>query len=112
MIKSFSDDEMQAALATSKQYVAVILTAGPNYSTDEATKIIWEHGRRNFALRADGQLDIVCPVTDDTTVRGIGILNTDLATAETIMTEDPAVQAGVLTYTLHPVRSFPGDQLH
>ena len=27
------------------------------------------------------------------------------------MDADPAVQAGVLTYELHPVRSFPGSSL-
>jgi hypothetical protein len=26
-----------------------------------------------------------------------------------IMDEDPAVQAGVFTYDVHPIRSFPGD---
>jgi hypothetical protein len=111
MTTPINDDTMRAELAISKEYVAVILSVGPQYGTPEAAKIIWEHGRRNFALRADGLLDIVCPVTDDSTVRGVEILNTDLATAQTVMNEDPAVQAGVLTYALHAVRSFPGDHL-
>ena len=28
-----------------------------------------------------------------------------------IMDEDSAVQAGVFTYAVHPIRSFPGDSL-
>lgn len=31
--------------------------------------------------------------------------------AQTVMNDDPAIQASVLTYALHPVRSFPGDHL-
>ena len=106
-----SDDEMRAGMANAKEYTGVILSAGPRYGTPEAPPIIWEHGRRNFGLRADGLLNIVCPVIDDTEVCGIGIFNTDLATAEQLMAEDPGVKAGVFTFRLHPVRSFPGDAL-
>ena len=28
-----------------------------------------------------------------------------------VMAEDPGVKAGVFTFRLHPVRSFPGDRL-
>ena len=28
-----------------------------------------------------------------------------------IMSADPAVRAGVLTYRIHPTRSFPGSRL-
>jgi hypothetical protein len=111
MISYVSDDEMRAGLATTKEYTAVILTAGPRYGTPEAAPIIWEHGRRNFGLRADGILNIVCPVTDDTEVCGIGILDADLVAAQELMAEDPGVKAGVFTFRLHQVRSFPGDRL-
>jgi hypothetical protein len=72
---------------------------------------VWEHGRRNYGLRADGLLSIVCPVMDDTDVCGIGIFNCDLDTTVALMEEDPGVIAGVFTYQAHPVRSFPGDSL-
>ncbi|MBO2450887.1 hypothetical protein J4573_27585 [Actinomadura barringtoniae] len=108
-----SDDEMRAGMATTKAYTAVILLPGPEYGTAEAAPIVWEHGRRNFGLRADGVLDIVCPVTDGGgEVCGIGIFNADLEATRAVMAEDPGVKAGVFTFTAYPVRSFPGDQLH
>ncbi len=73
--------------------------------------IIWEHGRRNFALRADGVLPIVCPVSDGSDVSGIGIFNASVEETKKIMDEDPGVQAGVFVYELHPCRSFPGSSL-
>jgi hypothetical protein len=44
-------------------------------------KIIWEHGRRNFALRIDVVLPIVCPFTDEGKVScacGMGIFNASI----------------------------------
>jgi hypothetical protein len=40
--------------------------AGPNRRMEGVDGIIWEHGRRNFSLRADGLLSIICPVGDGT----------------------------------------------
>ena len=68
------------SLATAKTYSLVILDPG---------------ARRNFQLRADGILRIVCPVNDD-------IFEA---------TPDPGVQAGIFTYEVHPCRGFPGDAL-
>jgi hypothetical protein len=106
-----TDDDMRAGMATTREYTAVLLYAGPNYATPEAGPIIWEHGRRNFGLRADGLLNVVCPVADDSNLCGIGIFDADAATTETLMAEDPGVRAGVFTFQVHPVRSFPGDRL-
>ncbi|GIF77773.1 hypothetical protein [Asanoa siamensis] len=106
-----SDDDMRAGLATTKPYTAVILRAGPKFGTPEAEPLVWEHGRRNFGLRADGALSIVCPVLDDTDVCGIGVFDRDLDATVAIMEEDPAVRAGVFTFTAHPTRGFPGDRL-
>ncbi|MFJ3339526.1 hypothetical protein [Streptomyces sp. NPDC086766] len=111
MTSPVSDDDMRRALAATKAYTAVILHQGPAYGTPDAGPVLWEHGRRNFALRTDGTLNIVCPVADDTTICGIGIMDTDIDTARALISEDPAVKAGILTFTLHPVRSFPGDRL-
>jgi hypothetical protein len=47
--------------------------AGPNRHMEGVDGIIWEHGRRNFSLRADGLLSIICPVGDGTQVAGVGI---------------------------------------
>ena len=106
-----TDEYMRRHIASAKNYCIVILKAGPNINKDGVESIIWEHGRRNFALRADGVLPIVCPVSDDSDVSGIGIFNASVEETRKIMDEDPGVQAGVFVYELHPCRSFPGSSL-
>jgi hypothetical protein len=108
---TITDELMRAQMATTRSYCAVILRAGPNRHTDGVEHVIWEHGRRNFSLRADGLLSIVCPVSDDTDVCGIGIFAVDPEEAVSIMDDDPGVRAGVFVYEVHPCRSFPGDAL-
>jgi hypothetical protein len=56
-------------------------------------------------------LSIVCPVTAETGVSGIGIFNASAEETKNIMDADPAVQAGIFVYDIHPCRSFPGDSL-
>ena len=102
---------MQELLASSRDYSLVVLTPGPNYRAPDADAIIWEHGRRNFELRAAGTLAIVGPVHDDSDLAGVGIFTTDVEATEAIMAADPAVAAGVLRMSVHPLRSFPGDAL-
>jgi hypothetical protein len=106
-----TDDTMRQALSHTRTYTLVILTTGPEYASPGARAIVWEHGRRNFALRAAGLLSIVCPVMDDTEVCGIGIFDADAAAVERIMAGDPGVVAGLFSYTIHPVRGFPGSVL-
>ncbi len=81
------------------------------HSRPGAEKIIWEHARRNFFLRARGLLPIVCPITDGGDLAGVGIFNADVDEVKSIMDQDPAVKEGVLVYEAHPCRSFPGDCL-
>jgi hypothetical protein len=106
-----SDEYMGEMLGQTKAYTAVFLKAGPNYNTSDALATIREHGRRNFALRAEGVLSIVCPVTDASEWSGVGIFAAPEDEVVRIMDADPGVQAGIFTYELHPVRSFPGDKL-
>lgn len=106
-----ADDFMRSMLATAKTYSLVILKAGPNRQTPGVETIVWEHARRNFQMRADGLLSIVCPVMDGSEVSGIGIFNAGVEETRALMEEDPGVQAGVFVYEIHPCRSFPGDSL-
>jgi hypothetical protein len=110
-VAEITDDYMRSSISLNKPYSFVLLNKGPNYGAPGSDKIIWEHGRRNFALRANGVLAIVCPVVDDSERCGIGIFNADPAAAVRLLEDDPGVQAGVFTYEVHPVRSFPGDSL-
>ncbi|GAC1619908.1 MAG: hypothetical protein NVS4B9_10760 [Ktedonobacteraceae bacterium] len=108
---TITDDFMQQMLAASKDYTIVILRVVPGKDQTEVKKIVWEHGRRNFVLRAAGLLPIICRVTDDSDVAGIGIFNASVEEVKKIMDEDPGVRAGVFIYEVHPSRSFPGDCL-
>ena len=108
---AISDEAMREALTKTKVYSVMILLAGPRRHEPESARIIWEHGRRNFELRAEGKLSIVCPVADGSNVCGLGIFNADTEETKRIMEGDPGVKAGVFTYEVHPCRSFPGDSL-
>jgi hypothetical protein len=108
---TITDELMRQRISATRNYCIVILKAGPKKNEEGAEKIIWEHGRRNFALRADGVLSIVCPISDGSNVSGIGIFNAPVEEVTKIMDEDPAVQAGVLIYETHACRGFPGDSL-
>ena len=108
---TITDELMRQRISATRNYCLVILKAGPKKNEEGAEKIIWEHGRRNFALRADGVLSIVCPISDGSNVSGIGIFNAPVEEVKKIMDEDPAVQAGVLIYETHACRGFPGDSL-
>ena len=106
-----TDEYMRQMLSETKNYCVVILKTTEKRSEPGAEKIIWEHGRRNFALRADGLLSIVCPFTDKSNIVGIGIFNADNGAVKTIMDEDPSIKEGIFTYEIHTCRSFPGDSL-
>jgi hypothetical protein len=108
---TITDEQMRALMPTTKEYTTVILKTGPEWEMERRDAIIWEHGRRNFALRAEGRLAIVCPVRDGSDVHGIGIFNLDVDQTREVMDGDPGVQAGVFTYEIHACRSFPGDAL-
>lgn len=85
--------------------------AAKNLNKPGTEEIIWEHRRRNFSIREEGKLSIVCPIIDGTDVKGVGIFSTGEEETRKIMEDDPAVKAGIFTYEIHPYRSFPGDML-
>ena len=108
---TITDEQMRALMTTTRSYCAVILRPGPKRHMAGVDDIIWEHGRRNFSLRAEGLLPIVCPVGDGSDLCGVGIFAVGLEEAASIMDADPGVKAKVFVYELHPCRSFPGDAL-
>ena len=111
MLPEITDEYMQQMRTTTKNYTLMILKQGPEFVMPGVEKVIWEHGRRNFSLRAAGLLSIVCPVNDGTGVFGIGIFNTDIHEAKKIMDGAPGGERQIFVYELHPCRSFPGDRL-
>ena len=110
-MKEITDELMMQMISQAKLYSIVLLKSGPNYGKPENQPIIWEHARRNFALREEGLLSVVCPVSDDTDLKGIGIFNADLERTKEIMNGDPGVIDGVFTFEVHTARSFQGDSL-
>jgi hypothetical protein len=111
VMAQFTDEQMEAALSKSREYTLVILHRGDAYGTEGSQELIWEHGRRNFELRAAGKLAIVGPIPDDSDTCGLGIFAVERDEAEELMREDPAIKAGIFAFVLHPYRSFPGDAL-
>jgi hypothetical protein len=113
-VTEITDDFMKGMLAKARPYTVVLLSKGPNYRADGDRSIIWEHGRRNFELRADGKLVVVVPMgagdgTSD--VVGISILTTTPEDTAALMADDPAIVAGWLVAEIRAGRSFPGDSL-
>lgn len=106
-----SDEELRQALATARRYTVRVLKRGPSYETPEAEAIIWEHGRRNLALHVAGVLAIMGPVRDGSEVAGVSIFDAEPDEVERLMAGDPAIQAGVLTFEVHPAIGFAGDCL-
>ncbi len=106
-----TDDYMLEMRQKTREYTVVILHKTPKIGEPGMDKVVWEHGRRNYELRRDEKLCIVCPVRDESDISGIGIFSTNAEETRKIMDEDPAVKAGIFTYETHPTRSFPGDAL-
>ncbi|MFC4909487.1 hypothetical protein [Actinomadura gamaensis] len=106
-----TDEQMRALMSRTREYSVVLLKAAEGQALDRADPVVWEHGRRNFQLRAEGLLPIVCPVLDDTDLCGVGIFNASVERTRELMQDDPGVRAGLFTFEVHPVRSFPGDAL-
>jgi len=110
-MKTITNEFMMQMLGNSRNYTIVILKKGPNEDIPEVKQIIWEHGRKNFELREEGLLSIVCPIAEENEIRGIGIFNADKEKVKEILDEDPGVQKGVFVYEILTARSFPGDAL-
>lgn len=107
-----TDSYMREQMGKTREYALMVLKPGPKWGqVDGQDALIWEHGRRNFQLRADGLLSIVAPVRTSEELFGIGIFDTTVEAAKEIMAADPGVVAGIFTFDVHPVRSFPGDAL-
>ncbi len=111
MATPITDEMMQAMLSKTRSYTLLIIYGTEKLKEPGAEKIIWEHGRRNFQLRAASLLSIVCPIRDESGMSGIGIFNATPEETKKIYEDDPAVKAGLLTFEVHPCTGFPGDSL-
>ncbi|HYA00397.1 MAG TPA: hypothetical protein VEK76_08615 [Candidatus Binatia bacterium] len=112
-----SDEDFMASRARTRPYTVCILKKGPNYEppgtdfSQGVPQIIYQHGKRNTRLRLSGLLPVVCPLPAPDEMAGVGIFNCSVEEADRIMSTDPAVMAGVLTYHLYQTRALPGSAL-
>jgi len=112
-----TDEMFRESLAQTKPYTVLILKAGPRYSPPgpdrdpEVAATISRHGKRNMRLRLAGLLPIICPIADGSGLAGVSVFDATPEEVDRIYAADPAVRAGILTYEIHPTRSFPGSAL-
>lgn len=112
-----TDEMLEKARPTAKPYTIVVLKVGPRFEmpdpdrSSDVARIIWAHGKRNYALHLAGLMPVVCPIGDGGGVTGIGIFDAGPEDVDRIMSNDPGVRAGIFTYDIHPTWSFPGSSL-
>lgn len=94
-----------------KKYFFVMLENGPHRDQDSVTreKIQEGHLANIHRLFDEGKLDVAGPFLDDGEWLGIFIF--DCKTKEEVeqfLQTDPAIQAGRLTYEIHPWMTYKG----
>lgn len=77
----------------------------------EKAAIVWEHGRRNFELRATGQIALVGPMAGPGEIVGMSVFSTGIDETKALMEADPAIRAGIFVFETRPWISFPGNAL-
>jgi uncharacterized protein len=93
-----------------RQYFFVMLKKGPNRDHDSATSATIQEGHMANInkLYYEGKIKVAGPFGDDGDWRGVFIF--DCATkeeVETLLKTDPAIEAGRLTYEIHPWWTAP-----
>jgi len=98
-----------------KQYFFVMLTKGENSGKIDSAKsgqLIIDHLNNIKKMQSDGKLDIVGPFGDDGEWRGLFIFNVpEKKDVLELLTNDPAIQAGMFKYEIHPWWSEKGQSL-
>ena len=88
-----------------KQYVLVLLKAGPNRSQDSLTRTNLQkaHMENITRLANEGKLIVAGPMMDKGEIRGIYVFDVrSLEEARALTETDPAIQAGSLVLEMHP----------
>jgi hypothetical protein len=112
-----TDQMLREALQHIRPYTVCILKASPSFREPGparegwVTDLIWEHGKRNYALYLAGLQRIVCPIGDGGGTIGVSIFDADPDEVDRIMRQDPAVKAGLFTYEIHATQTFPESTL-
>jgi predicted ester cyclase len=116
-LPAVTDEMLGDALQGVRPYTVCILKATRAYQPPGPGRegwvadLIWEHGKRNYALHLAGLMRIICPIGDGGGTVGVTIFDADPDEADRIMRQDPGVKAGLFTYELHATQTFPGSTL-
>jgi predicted ester cyclase len=116
-LPAVTDEMLRDALQGIRPYTVCILKAGPGFQEPGPARegwvadLIWEHGKRNYALYLAGLMRIICPIGNGSGTTGVSIFDADPDEADRIMRQDPAVKAGLFTYEIHPTQTFPESTL-
>ena len=108
---------LRDALQLTRPYTVCILKATPAYRPPGPAReswvadLIWQHGKRNYALYLAGLMRIICPIGDGSGTTGICIFDADADEVDQIMRQDPGVKAGLFTYEMHATQTFPESKL-
>ena len=96
----------QATVPGMTVYYVELLRKGPAWTAEssaETERLQAAHVANNQRLVALGKLIMVGPCLDDGDLRGISVYSVEsTAEAQALADSDPAVQAGRLTYEIHP----------
>ncbi|MGW5316525.1 SRPBCC domain-containing protein [Nocardia thailandica] len=107
----FTDDQMLALLALSRDYTVCVLRWGPAADHPDRDALLWEHGRLNCDLREQGLLPITLRIPASGELAGVGVYTCGPDDVRAILDQDKAIDAGVLAYELYDAQSIPGDAL-
>ena len=116
-LPAVTDALLRDALQGIRPYTVCILKAAPRYQEPGPARegwvadLIWEHGKRNYALYLAGLMRVICPIGDGGGTVGVSIFDADPDEVDRVMRQDPAVQAGLFTYELHATLAFPESTL-
>ena len=116
-LPAVTDEMLQGALHGVRRYTVCILKAGPAFQEPGPAReawvadLIWQHGKRNYALYLAGLKRIICPIGDGSGITGVSIFDADPAQVDEIMRQDPGVKAGLFTYEVHATHAFPESTL-
>lgn len=98
-----------------KQYVFCLYLSGPTRSQNEEEKaeIQAAHMAHISSMALNHHLQVAGPLGDESEKRGLLIFDLEtVEEAEKIITEDPAVKAGRLTFECHPWWAAKGSTLN
>jgi uncharacterized protein len=112
---NITDEYVQEQIGKGKRYCVSFLIEGPKYRDYPAEQIEenhWAHLRYLFSLQEAGKLVVNGPMSDHAMIKGLSIWDTaDLDEVRTLLSNDPAVQAGRFLVEVFPYFSIPGSML-